>query len=109
MSDNSLKFPVHSGGSITIDLARCQSCATLVCIGVCQDQGGPLVLNEARGVPGLRWALDEIARGGCVECLGCELACELDGRRAVTVCLPLARFDEYLDSLAQTAVYHQSR
>lgn len=90
MSNEWLEFPVRSGGTVSIALERCADCKTKVCVAVCQVQGGPLVLDEERGLPALRWPLEEIARGGCVECLGCELDCELYGRQAVKITLPLA-------------------
>lgn len=105
MMGDELKFNVRSGGTITIDLSRCPECETKVCVEICQVQGGPLMLDEDRGVPGLRWNLADIARGGCVECLGCELDCELYGRQAVRIDLPLDRLDEYLSSVADSVVY----
>ena len=107
MTNEMLTFEVRSGGRITIDLGPCAECDTKACVEVCRVQGGPLVLHEARGVPSLRWSLEEIKRGGCVECLGCELDCKLHGRQAVTITLPLERFDEYMDTLTETVVYRQ--
>jgi len=107
MTGNVLLFNVRSGGSITIDLSQCGACETKACVEACAVQGGPLVLDEGRGVPSLRWPLEEIERGGCVECLGCELDCELYGRQAITIVLPLERFDEYIDSLTEPVVYKQ--
>ncbi len=109
MTGESLEFQVRSGGTVSIDLHQCDACETRVCLDVCQEQGGPLVLDEKRGVPALRWSLEETERGGCVECLGCELACELHGRGAVTITLPLERFDDYLASLGEPMVYQQER
>ena len=101
-----LEFRVRSGGTITIDIERCVECETKACVKVCGIQGGPLVLDTERQVPSLRWPLAEIERGGCVECLGCELDCELYGKQALHVNLPLAGFDEYLSSVAESVVYH---
>jgi formate hydrogenlyase subunit 6/NADH:ubiquinone oxidoreductase subunit I len=105
MTQEKLEFRIRSGGTITLDLAQCVECRTQVCLRVCQTQGGPLVLDEARGVPRLRWSPAEVERGGCVECLGCELDCATDGRKAVTIVLPLCGLDEYLDSLTEPVVY----
>jgi succinyl-CoA synthetase beta subunit len=105
MNVENLTFPVRSGGEISIDLNRCKDCESKACIKVCEIQGGPLVLDKERNVPILRWSLEEIERGGCVECLGCELDCELYGNQAVKITLPLEKFDVYLDSLAGTVVY----
>ncbi len=100
-----LTFNVRSGGSIIIDLERCMACKNYPCLTICDAQDGPLVLDEAQGVPTLRWPLEEVEQGGCVECLGCELDCERYGHQAVTIRLPLERFDEYLDTLTKAVVY----
>jgi hypothetical protein len=105
MTGERLEFRVRSGGAVTIELARCAGCETRACLQVCTDQGGPLVWDEERGVPALLWTPEEIERGGCVECLGCELDCALHGRNAVTITLPLEGLGEYLDSLAEPVVY----
>ncbi len=101
MADNLLQFRVLSGGTVTIALDRCVDCAARPCLEVCRVQGGPLVLDEERGWPMLRWSSAEVERGGCVECMGCELSCQLSGRAAVTIDLPLEQFEHYLDSLNQ--------
>jgi hypothetical protein len=105
MKGEMLEFKVRSGGWVRIDLKRCQSCDSKVCLEVCGIQGGPLILDEESGVPALLWSLAEIERGGCVECLGCELDCMLRGRQAVTIVLPLGGLDEYLDALVEPVVY----
>lgn len=107
MTGETLRFNVHSGGTVAIDLSQCSACETKACLSVCHEQGGPLVLDKIQGVPTLRWSPEETARGGCVECLGCELACDLHGRQAVTITLPLERFDEYLATLTEAVVYEQ--
>ena len=104
MTGERLEFKVRSGGTITIDLDLCVDCESRVCLEVCSVQGGPLELDEARGVPGLRMSYTEIERGGCVECLGCELDCSLNGLNAVMIELPLDRLGEYLDILAKPVV-----
>lgn len=105
MTGETLIFKVRSGGEITIDLSRCATCGSKACIKVCEVQGGPLVLDAVLGIPGLRWSMEEIEQGGCVECLGCELDCELFGNQAVKINLPLEKFDIYLNSLAGKVVY----
>jgi hypothetical protein len=104
-----LQFKVRSGGTIVIDVDRCLGCETQACVKVCTIQGGPLVLDGERQVPSLRWSLAEIERGGCVECLGCELDCELYGKRAVHIELPLPGFDAYLSTAAESLVYQIDR
>lgn len=107
MTGEKLQFRVRSGGSIAIDLRQCGTCESHACLDVCQEQGGPLVLDDARGVPTLRCSLKETEQGGCVECLGCEMACDLHGRGAVTITLPLEGFDDYLATLTEPVVYQQ--
>lgn len=107
MTGRTLRFNVHSGGSVDIDLSQCSDCETKACVGVCGEQGGPLRLDEAQGVPMLRWTRDETERSGCVECLGCELACDLVGRQAITITLPIKSLDEYLDTLTEPVVYRR--
>ena len=105
MTEHVLEFRIRSGGTISIALERCAACTTRPCVKVCESQGGPLVWDIERAVPTLRWGEAEIERGGCVECLGCELDCTVFGRQAVMIHLPLARLDEYLSSLAEPVVY----
>jgi hypothetical protein len=107
MNSNVLTFEVYSGGRITIDLGHCPECETKACVEVCRVQGGPLDLDEEHSVPALRWSLEQTRRGGCVECLGCELDCDLHGRQAIKIVLPMERFEEYVDSLAGQVVYRQ--
>ena len=107
MTQQILEFLVLSGGTVTIDREECPVCANKPCLVVCDEQGGPLVLDEARGIPELRWSQEETERGGCVECLGCELACELSGHQAIEITLPLVGFDDYLGALTEPLVYGQ--
>ena len=101
-----LQFKVFSGGTIAVDLAQCEDCPTKACVAVCEVQGGPFVCDEG-GLPSLRLTLAEIEKGGCVECLGCELDCSLHGLGALKIDLPLAGFDFYLSSVSQPLVYRR--
>ncbi len=108
MTGKVLAFEVLSGGRITIDLSKCSACETRACVEVCSVQGGPLVFDEDIGVPSLRWPLERVRKGGCVECLGCELACALRGHQAVRIDLPLQGFEEYMHSVVN-GVVHEAR
>lgn len=105
MTDRTLHFNVHSGGSVDIDVGQCDDCETKACINICDEQDGPLILDESQGIPMLRWSRDETERGGCVECLGCELSCGLVGREAIRITLPIESFEEYLGTLTEAVVY----
>jgi succinyl-CoA synthetase beta subunit len=109
MIGDRLVFAVRSRGLVEVDLAKCAGCGSRVCIAVCTSQGGPLVIDTERGIPALKWSLDEVERGGCVECLGCELDCTLHGLGAVTITLPVQRLEEYLGGLAEPTVYSGAR
>jgi len=104
MTGDRLSFKLRSGGTVVIDLGQCRLCKSKACLSVCDSQGGPLMLDADQGVPALKWSLDEIERGGCVECLGCELDCELYGLGAVTITLPMAGFEGHLSTLTGPTV-----
>lgn len=109
MTDDRLVFKVRSGGTVDMDLRECAKCDSKACVAVCKSQWGPLVLDVERGVPGVKWSSEEIERGGCVECLGCELDCALHGRKAITITLPMERFEGYLNTLNKPTVYAGAR
>ncbi len=88
-----LVFDVFSGGSITIDLEKCKNCKTKLCINTCSSQGDILKLVD--GVPALKRSEEDVKRGACTECLGCELDCLLYGENAIKITLPV----KYVDSL----------
>ncbi len=104
---STLEFKVFSGGTITIDLERCGGCVSKACIQVCQVQGGPLQLDLQYGIPGLGFSPVEIEKGKCNECLGCELECDLSGRQALHINLPVAGFAEYLETLILHTIYQR--
>jgi hypothetical protein len=99
-----LEFKLRSGGKIIINLDQCNKCDTKACIDICKIQEGPLVLDDQQ-VPSLRWPLSEVERGGCVECLGCELNCNLYGLHAVTIQLPIEGLDQYIKTRSRNMVY----
>ena len=100
-----LEFEVRSGGTIRIDLAKCKSCETKACVKVCNTTGMGQILELKDGVPALKPTLDEVKRGACTEDLACELDCQLYGKKAITVTLPLPQLDEYLQDLSDKPTY----
>ncbi len=79
-------------GTVSFDHARCTECESNLCVEVCI----PKILKLEDGKPILAKPADEIKRGGCIECLACELEC---GHRALGACyvdLPIPGLDEYL-------------
>jgi NAD-dependent dihydropyrimidine dehydrogenase PreA subunit len=100
-----LEFEVRSGGTIRIDLEKCESCETKACVKMCNDPGMGQILEMRDGVPALKYSPEEVKRGACTEDLGCELECELHGNQALVITLPLPELDEYLANLSEKPTY----
>jgi NAD-dependent dihydropyrimidine dehydrogenase PreA subunit len=100
-----LEFEVRSGGTIRIELEKCQSCETKACVEMCNALGMGQILELKGGAPALKYTLEEVKRGACTEDLGCELQCELYGNKALVITLPLPELDEYLESLSERPAY----
>jgi NAD-dependent dihydropyrimidine dehydrogenase PreA subunit len=100
-----LEFEVRSGGTIRIDLDRCRACETKACVKICNSTGMGQILELKDGVPALKPTLEEVKRGACTEDLACELDCELYGKKAIVITLPLPELDEYLEDLTETPTY----
>lgn len=93
-----LRWNVLSGGSATIDLERCVACPTKACLAACEQPGlGSALVAGADGLPALGMDAERAAKGGCIECLACDLACQLDGLGALTFSLPTPELDAYLE------------
>ena len=100
-----LEFEVRSGGTIRIDLDKCRACETKACVKICNSTGMGQILELKDGVPSLKPTLEEVKRGACTEDLACELDCELYGKKAIVITLPLPKLDEYLEDLTETPTY----
>ncbi len=100
-----LEFEVRSGGTIRIDLEKCESCETKACVTMCNAPGMGQILELRDGLPALKYTLEEVKRGACTEDLGCELECELHGNKALVITLPLPELDEYLHNLPERPAY----
>jgi NAD-dependent dihydropyrimidine dehydrogenase PreA subunit len=94
-----MEFEVFSGGKVTIDLSKCEECDSKACIKICSLPTMGRILELKHGKPSLRKDPKEVKRGACTECLGCELECELRGKKAVRIILPTPELDEYLNEL----------
>ena len=100
-----LEFEVRSGGTIRIDLDKCRACETKACVKICNSTGMGQILELKDGVPALKPTLEEVKRGACTEDLACELDCELYGKKAIVITLPLPKLDEYLEDLTEIPTY----
>ncbi|MBI2162931.1 MAG: acetate--CoA ligase family protein, partial [candidate division NC10 bacterium] len=81
---NAYSFEIPTG-RIAINQAACLDCANKPCIAACPPQ--ILELREGRAT--LKIPPEEAKRGGCIECLACELACQARGRDALWIELPI--------------------
>lgn len=84
-------FETVTGGTVTFDHARCQDCSSKVCVERCQPQ----ILKLEEGMPVLAITPEEARRGGCVECLACEVDCFFEGNRGGYVHLPIDGLANY--------------
>jgi len=100
-----LEFEVRSGGTVRIDLEKCESCETKACVKICNAPWMGQILELKDGVPALKHSLEEVKRGACTEDLGCELECELHGNKAIVITLPVPGLDEYLENLSEKPTY----
>lgn len=104
-----LQFDVFSGGTVTIDHARCASCKTKICVQVCQTHGnGDILQIDGEGLPQLKAPMEQIARGACVEDMGCMLACQIGGKNAIIFNLPMPQFELALKELPAAPVYRRT-
>ncbi len=72
-------------GRVLFDHHICASCQSKACISSC-DFG---VLKLEGESPVLAMPAEKAAKGGCTECLACELECWFKGRRGAFVDLPI--------------------
>ncbi len=84
-------FQTITCGTVTFDHAVCRTCESKVCVADCVPQ----ILKLADGVPVLSIPPEEAQRGGCSECLACEVECRFRGAGGGHVHLPIPGLDEY--------------
>jgi succinyl-CoA synthetase beta subunit len=84
------RFETVTGGTITYDHALCRSCESKVCVKTCEPQ----ILSLDDGKPVLNISRDDAKRGGCIECLACEVECHFLGNRGGRIVLPIPAVSE---------------
>jgi succinyl-CoA synthetase beta subunit len=85
------RFETVTGGTVTFDHALCRDCPTKICVKTCVPQ----ILSLDGEVPVLNITREEARRGGCIECLACEVECFFEGNRGGYVRLPILGLDEF--------------
>ncbi|MFO7322460.1 MAG: ATP-grasp domain-containing protein [Chloroflexota bacterium] len=83
-------FETISGGTVAYDHALCAHCETKACIKACVPQ----ILSLDGEVPVLNITREEAKRGGCIECLACEVECYFQGNKGGYITLPVPGLDE---------------
>ena len=85
-------------GTITYDHAQCLECVSKVCVSACEPQ----ILALEGDVPELAISRDDAKRGGCTECLACELECAVYGNGGAHIDLPIEGLSAYLRAKAES-------
>jgi len=86
IAERPYSFETVTGGTVTLDHARCAECKSKICIETCAR--GILSLN-AEGLPVLNITPEEAKKGRCVECLACDVECYFHGNGGGFVELPI--------------------
>ena len=104
-----VKFSVFSGGTVSIDHSLCMKCETKICVEICQTVGNGNILElNTDGLPQLKVDEQLVARGSCVEDMGCLLACQIHGQNAIVFDLPMPEFELALKEAGEKPVYKRS-
>jgi hypothetical protein len=78
-------------------------------VEVCQTVGNGNILElNADGLPQLKVEEQLVARGSCVEDMGCLLACQIQGQNAIVFDLPMPEFEWALKEMGEKPVYKRS-
>jgi hypothetical protein len=85
-------FETVTGGTVTLDHAVCATCEHRVCVETCVPQ--ILSLNE-EGLPVLNITPEAAKKGGCIECLACEVECRFHGAGGGYIHLPIPGLEAY--------------
>ncbi len=85
-SENLYAFETVTNGTVTYDHDLCITCESKACIAACVPQ--ILSLND-QGAPVLNIAPEAAKKGGCIECLACEVDCLFEGAGGGHVALPI--------------------
>ncbi len=82
-------------GRVYINHSLCARCEARPCVEACTYG----VLKVEEGKPVLAISEEDAAKGKCTECLACELACYLEGERAIHIDLPIPGLKEYREKI----------
>lgn len=81
-------------GKISIKEDKCSECTTFACVQACSLYNGALYrINFKQHKPELAYEIDDMKRR-CTECLACEQECDVKGRKAITISLPMPELEK---------------
>jgi succinyl-CoA synthetase beta subunit len=88
-AENPYSFETVTAGTVTLDHAACRDCESKICIDTCV----PGILSLEGEVPVLNISREAAKKGGCIECLACEVECYFHGNKGGIVHLPIPGLD----------------
>jgi succinyl-CoA synthetase beta subunit len=83
-------FSTVTDGQVQLDHAMCRTCESKVCIDTCV----PGILHLQNDVPVLNITIEEAQKGGCIECLACQIECYFGGNQGGFVKLPITGLED---------------
>jgi succinyl-CoA synthetase beta subunit len=83
-------FSTVTDGQVQLDHAKCRTCESKVCIETCV----PGILHLQNDVPVLNITKEEAQKGGCIECLACQIECYFEGNQGGFVKLPIPGLED---------------
>lgn len=104
MAEDILEFETMAGALIGFDLKKCDACKTKACVEADHLPFLGPVLELKEGRPSLMWSKDEIRKGKCTDCVACELACQLNGNKGITITYSIPKLDEYVADIERKGI-----
>lgn len=92
--DAPYQFATVTGGTVIYDHALCMDCKSKICVETCV----PGILSLEDEVPVLNITREEAKKGGCIECLACEVECYFEGNKGGEVRLPIPGLEAYRET-----------
>ncbi|TGE31569.1 hypothetical protein [Desulfosporosinus sp. Sb-LF] len=85
---------------VKIDTSKCDTCETKACADACKKYARGLLGIDDHGRASIAHRTTEETLRLGTECLACEFACRSFGNNAITIEIPVAGLDEYLEKRA---------
>ncbi len=97
-----MKFRTMGEATVTVELDKCGACRSKACVEACsKPHMGNILELDGEGKPRLLMEKNKVKRGGCTDCLACELDCRLYGKGALKISLEMPYLEEHLRQLTE--------